>query len=742
MWVVAHPDGSATAALRQFMEWTEMMSASFRTPVFRIAALLCAASFLVSAYLVYSYMEKQRAATTRAKQTILDQASRAAKEIGDRKSVIQPLVEELAKEMGRTDFDWDEIEGRLRSVYLEQEDAIFEVGVALRPEAPCTPDEMYAPHYGKKGETPTHFSIEQYYDPPYLEWRWYKETIAKGARWIEPYLGGATKELVVGFASPFYCPGVSGQQAQPAGVVRANLSLSDIRARLGELQLGKTGFGFILSREGVFIAHPVSAYTYSLRNVFEREDVQRDPQLREFVIRGLAGNEVLTDYIDPESNQDSWLVLTPVTGTNWSLGAVFYKSEVIDSITKSRQHLIRITIAVVTFLATFAFLVSGAHTGNTWALWLGGSITTAFFMLSGVIAICAIALHMPDNDERLGVKVTGSAGASQFLTANSVKQRRQLVGVEEPIYVPTGVFVQSIEFTTANNVILTGYIWQKYQHSVPKSISRGFVLPEAESAEISKSYDRPFEEGTVIGWYFRATLRQKFNYSVYPLDRQDVWIRIWHEDFDRNVILTPDFASYDYTNPSLLPGLDRTDFVLPGWTIHQTYFSFRENSYNSNFGIDDYVGQLDFPELYFNIGLVRRFVDPFISHIIPLMAIVTMLFAVLVFGTKENSNSAELGFDASTVLSIAAAFFFTILIAHVNLRSSLNSEKVVYLEYFYLIIYVAILSVSINSLLFASRQDSSILKTVIYAKGNLWPKLFYWPVIMGLIFAISVYLFY
>ena len=29
------------------------------------------------------------------------------------------------------------------------------------------------------------------------------------------------------------------------------------------------------------------------------------------------------------------------------------------------------------------------------------------------------------------------------------------------IYVPTGLFIQSIEFTTANDVKVSGYIWQK-----------------------------------------------------------------------------------------------------------------------------------------------------------------------------------------------------------------------------------------------------------------------------------------
>lgn len=404
--------------------------------------------------------------------------------------------------------------------------------------------------------------------------------------------------------------------------------------------------------------------------------------------------------------------------------------------------MIWIAITSIVALSLLSLLTSRLLSAGTRALWLGGSAATALFLLAGVVAVCTLILRMPSDHEHLGTRVTGSASAAKFLEVSAQKQQRQHIDAERPIYIPTGVFVQSIEFTTANNVILTGYVWQKYAHSDPENISRGFVLPEAESAEISEAYSRPHEDGTVIGWHFRATLRQIFDYSAFPLDTQNVWIRIWHQDFDRNVILTPDFPSYDYTNPVDLPRLEEDNFVLPGWNVVETFFSFRENSHNANFGIEDYVGQLDFPELYFNIALARRFVDPFISHIVPSIAIVIMLFAVLIYGTKSKEEAAKLGFDASTVLSISAAFFFTVLIGHVNLRSGLASERVAYLEYFYLIMYLAILSVAINSLLFTSQRESVILRRVIYSKDNLWPKLFYWPMIMGLLFVITVFVFY
>ena len=50
---------------------------------------------------------------------------------------------------------------------------------------------------------------------------------------------------------------------------------------------------------------------------------------------------------------------------------------------------------------------------------------------------------------------------------------------------------------------------------------------------ISEEYRRRQGSEEVIGWYFDVTVRQAFDYSKYPLDTQDVWLRLWHKDFDR-----------------------------------------------------------------------------------------------------------------------------------------------------------------------------------------------------------------
>ena len=108
-------------------------------------------------------------------------------------------------------------------------------------------------------------------------------------------------------------------------------------------------------------------------------------------------------------------------------------------------------------------------------------------------------------------------------------------------------FCQSLQFFSSSDVLITGYIWQKYQDGIHDELSRGFLLPDAVSSKTTEAYRYKEEDIEVIGWYVEATLRQNFDFSNYPFDHKDVKIRILHQDFNRHelerpVFLIPDLA--------------------------------------------------------------------------------------------------------------------------------------------------------------------------------------------------------
>jgi hypothetical protein len=315
--------------------------------------------------------------------------------------------------------------------------------------------------------------------------------------------------------------------------------------------------------------------------------------------------------------------------------------------------------------------------------------------------------------------------------------------ITDPIYVPTGVFVQSMDFTTAHDIFFTGYIWQKYSDDMPDGIRPdpgevGFILPQEIGWKMTtEAYRHKEDDHEIIGWNVRATIRQEIDYSQYPFHREDIEIPIWHKDFDRRVILIPDLVSYTTTTPESLPYVGQ-DFFLEGWNTDRTFFSYRESSHNTDFGLPGYVGQQKFPELYFHISLTKQFANAFISHIVPITVVIILLFAVLTIITRREEKIRLGGISTGAVLAYCAALFFIVVLSHINLRTGLEAPAgIIYLEYLYFLVYVAILAVSMNSILFSSQTKIRLIEH----RDNLMVGLLFWPLLMGSLLVITLAVF-
>ena len=329
--------------------------------------------------------------------------------------------------------------------------------------------------------------------------------------------------------------------------------------------------------------------------------------------------------------------------------------------------------------------------------------------------------------------------ASEKVVADFIRES------EGSIEVPTGVFIQSLEFVDANSIIMTGIIWQRYSEDASNweiKPAPGEVIPiiftKADlnyQEEVTEIYRTQEGNEEIIGWHVRAVLNQRFDFSDFPFDQEGVFIRMRHKEFDRGVILTPDLLSYTTTNPASIPGVERDDFFLAGWDVERSFFSFRENTYNTNFGVGNPEAEQESAELYFNVILSRRFIDPFVSHVIPIAVVILLLFAVLVIFSSRQDRLGVSGFSASGILGYCAALMFVVIIAHISLRSNLGAPQgIIYLEYIYFLTYGAILSVSLNAIVFAAAPGIRLFQY----RDNLVSDLLFWPTFFTLLLIVTL----
>ena len=150
-------------------------------------------------------------------------------------------------------------------------------------------------------------------------------------------------------------------------------------------------------------------------------------------------------------------------------------------------------------------------------------------------------------------------------------------------------------------------------------------------------------------------------------------------------------------------GYDK-NIVLGTWKLLNTFFDYRKQDYNTTFGIYGQGIRDNQPELYFNIVIKRRLVNSFIVYILPLAIIACLVFATLMMITKNEEQASIFGINTSGIIGVCSGLFFVVLVSQVQIREEFAGSSIVYVEFFYPLIYISLLGVSVNSFIFSSSK--------------------------------------
>jgi len=305
--------------------------------------------------------------------------------------------------------------------------------------------------------------------------------------------------------------------------------------------------------------------------------------------------------------------------------------------------------------------------------------------------------------------------------------------------VPTGVLLQSFEFLNANNVEMSGFVWQEYGPEIPDHVLRGVVLPEAldEAYEAREAW-RVERDGTEeIGWYFSGRFRQNFDYRLYPFDRQDIWLRIWSPEAVEGVLPVPDFGAYRDLTPESLPGIE-TQFVYGGWDPLRSGFSLDLIEYNVDYGLGYGFSRIPGPDLYFNLSVERDFLGPMLEHLVLEAAIAILLFFLLLLMAHDSDLEDRIGLTIFDLIVAAGGLLFAVILDHNAIRNVVQSQDLTYMEWFPLILDVFIVLVVLTAVLRVKRWRIP----VIGYSGDLMPVAAYWPALIGSMLVVTLLVFF
>ncbi|MBE1298479.1 MAG: hypothetical protein GJ680_01020 [Alteromonadaceae bacterium] len=659
--------------------------------------------------------------------------------IDEHMRAVELVADELTAKLVGVSGDYSAIQHQVNnigSIY----DGFIGIGAAFEPFAVSDSLRLFAPysvHFesGYRSER-----IDAYYDYFNIQAdgnctgdSWYKCAKAQNGGWLPIQFDEISNAWVVPYTKAIEKDG------QLLGYSLVNVALDEIASLISKVDTGDEGYAIIFNselRETYHSLYPNSRIDSQIHfsDVFPKIDVNEAKQHGEHLY--VVANEL--------TGSKSYLDIAHIEYTDWLIALVIereffahheLKNEVhsVASYVEQNHHILPL-FCVLSVICWAVFISSMIKIGIHNRIWYSAIVVTATFFI-GIVYVW-VEQQVTDLDAIYGrTVVSNDADLKGFIkdySKDSLKHHKP-----PPIFIPTGMAVQSVKMDSENNLYVSGYVWQRYLLSNDFDIEKGVVFPESRESIIKQVYENDSAEYKTIGWEFHVLLPEHFDYETYPFDKQLLGLRVWPKDYQAHVILTPDLMSYDSMNTSSKPGLEK-DFEIAGWRVERSFFDYHFNDFNSNLGITDKANKTHVPELHFNIAITRNFIDPFVSYLFPVIIVLLMLYAVLLTNSKDESRIGLVGFNALEVLASASALFFVALLAHVELRSHIGANELIYLEYFFIVAYIMILIVSVNSILFSWGIN---IRLIQYQDNNI-PKLLYWPVLGGLLFSFTLFAFW
>jgi len=179
----------------------------------------------------------------------------------------------------------------------------------------------------------TDYRFQNWYQIPYLTRKSY---------WSDPWFDSwGTKQLVCSYSMNLVMNG------ELAGVIRLDVPFHNLQRIIQPIKIGKTGYAFMISGNGTFIAHPSDSLGMNY-SIFDLAEIYGSQELRKIGKRMLDDE---TDFVKLKSTPTSgnaWMYYQPLPSNNWILAVQVPESEVMADL--NMLMLIYLIMSVISYV--------------------------------------------------------------------------------------------------------------------------------------------------------------------------------------------------------------------------------------------------------------------------------------------------------------------------------------------------------------------------------------------------------
>jgi phosphoserine phosphatase RsbU/P len=300
-------------------------------------------NYSLSRALLDDYVEKLARATSSA----------TVKKIESVFSRTQTSADSLASITAMPGITDDEIHQAIKAL-LPINPKTFGMAVALEPHSLISTLGDFSPYYFKRGDELVYENLATA-DYDYKNQPWYAEPKKlNAAKWSDPYFdeGGGNVQMIT-YSTPIYLHGTHTF----AGIATADIKLKWLDKIVDEIKVSKSGYGYIVSRNDIVIAHPdKSLNTRNLADIVSDNISPEDWQ--KYLDSKTASTPVSLKVPCPHHTGDCRVSIESLANTGWKVIVVLPEQDHISEINTLTRNIAYIAVAGIIILLIVIIIIT------------------------------------------------------------------------------------------------------------------------------------------------------------------------------------------------------------------------------------------------------------------------------------------------------------------------------------------------------------------------------------------------
>ncbi|OGR06525.1 MAG: serine/threonine protein phosphatase [Deltaproteobacteria bacterium RIFOXYD12_FULL_50_9] len=329
-----------------------------RSIAYKLILVITGCSALIFAATIgYSYYHSRMVLERELEENARNQVLASVNRVETILAAIGKVTEGLARSLETFNYTDKSLNTMLMATFAGNNE-IYGVCAAFEPDASSGPgSRSFAPYfYRKKGDFL--FVPDDTFE--YLTQDWYQIPKELGRQeWSEPYFDQGGGDIIMTTCSvPFY--EMVGNERRFRGIIATDVSLDGLTDIVGSMKVLKTGYSFLLSRNGTILTHPSKDLIMN-ESIFSIAESRNIPSLRDIGRKMVHGESGFLPYTDIQGVK-SWMYYAPVSLTGWTLAVVFPEHELLAEVHSLTLTLAAMGIAGILLLAVAVVFIAHSIT--------------------------------------------------------------------------------------------------------------------------------------------------------------------------------------------------------------------------------------------------------------------------------------------------------------------------------------------------------------------------------------------